>query len=68
MRAMAETTFSVTYDGAALQDGRMPVRELAPALLALGEVFRVAAAEVYPDLPTPTLEVKATKKGSLMSI
>jgi hypothetical protein len=64
MKPMAETTFSVNYDGPALEDGRMPVRELAPALLALGELFRVAGAEVYPDLPAPTLEVKATEKGS----
>ena len=64
MRRMAETTFSVNYDGPALQDGQMPVRELAPALLALGELFRVAGAELHPDLPAPTLEIKATEKGS----
>jgi hypothetical protein len=64
MKPMAEATFSVNYDGPALEDGRMPVRELAPALLALGELFRVAGSEVYPELPTPTLEIKATEKGS----
>jgi hypothetical protein len=64
MKPMAEATFSVNYDGPALQDGRMPVRELAPALLALGELFRVAGSEVYPDLPAPTLEIKATERGS----
>ncbi len=63
-RGMAEATFSVKYDGPALRDGRMPVRELAPALLALGEVFREAGAAIYPDLPPPTLEIEATERGS----
>src|SRR3954447_20078355 len=61
---MAETAFEVKYDGEALRDGRMPVRDLAPALLALGELFRIAGSELYPDLPPPTLEAKATEKGS----
>ncbi len=61
---MAETSFEVKYEGEALRDGRMPVRDLAPALLALGELFRIAGSELYPDLPPPTLEAKATEKGS----
>jgi hypothetical protein len=61
---MAETTFGVNYDGPALEDGRMPVRELAPALLALGDLFKEAGGELYPDLPPPTLDVKATQRGS----
>ena len=64
MKPMAEAKFSAYYDGPALDDGRMPVRELAPALLAIGELFRVAGQEVYPDLPAPTLEIKATERGS----
>jgi hypothetical protein len=64
MTVMAETTFGVKYEGAALADGRMPVRDLAPALLALGELFREASKELYPDLPSPSLDVKATEKGS----
>jgi hypothetical protein len=61
---MAETTFGVKYKGQALADGRMPVRDLAPALLALGELFREASKELYPELPTPSLDVKANEKGS----
>lgn len=61
---MAETNFSVNYKGPALEDGRMPVRDLAPALLALGELFTQASTIVYPDRPPVTLDIHATNKGS----
>lgn len=46
---MAESAFTVTYDGPALATGRIPVRDLAPALLALGELFLDASSLVNPD-------------------
>lgn len=61
---MAKTAFGVTYDGPALVDGRMPVRELAPALLALGELFSEASAIAYPERPPVALDIKATQEGS----
>jgi len=61
---MAETTFGVKYEGPALADGRMPVRDLAPALLALGELFTEASTTLYPDRPPPALDIHATRKGS----
>jgi hypothetical protein len=61
---MAETTFGVSYEGPALDDGRMPVRELAPALLALGELFTEASTTLYPDRPPVALDIHATRKGS----
>lgn len=61
---MAETTFKVKYEGPALEDGRMPVRELAPALMALGELFTEASTTVYPDRPPVALDIHATEKGS----
>ena len=63
---MAETSFEVRYEGVALRDGRMPVRDLAPALMALGEVFRQAGMTLHPDLPPPTLEINATDRGSFV--
>lgn len=64
MTVMAETTFGVSYEGPALEDGRMPVRDLAPALLALGELFTEASTILYPDRPSVALDIHATRQGS----
>lgn len=61
---MAESAFSVTYDGPALADGTMPVRELAPALLGLGDLFADASRLLYPDKPPVAVNIRATKEGS----
>jgi hypothetical protein len=56
----------VKYDGPAVDDGRMPVRDLAPALLALGEVFTEASLYLYPKQEPVALEIEATKEGSFV--
>ena len=61
---MPETAFEVVYDGPALDDGRIPVRDLAPALLALGDLFAEARKVAYPDMPHVSLEIQATREGS----
>lgn len=61
---MAEASFQVTYDGPALQSGRMPVRDLAPALLALGDLFAEASAVLHPDRDPVSLDIRATAEGS----
>jgi len=63
---MAETAFGVTYDGPALADGRMPVRDLAPALLALGDAFVAASTLLYPERNPVALNIKATQQGSFV--
>jgi hypothetical protein len=61
---MAETEFIVEYDGPALATGTMPVRDLAPALLALGELFTEASQVIYPEGKPVALNIKATGQGS----
>lgn len=63
---MAETSFEVRYDGEALRDGRMPVRELAPALLALSQLFSEASQLLYPSNEPVALEIQATREGSFI--
>ncbi len=63
---MAETALVATYDGPALADGRMRVRELAPALLALGDLFTEASSVAYPDREPVALDIKATEDGSFI--
>lgn len=56
--------FKMKYDGPALQTGLMPVRDLAPALIALSELFHEARALDAPTAPPVNLEVRATNGGS----
>lgn len=60
----AETGFSVVFDGPALTEGQMSVRDLAPALLALGELFAEASVIAYPGREPVALNIQATDKGS----
>ena len=66
MTVMAETSFGVRYTGPAVEDGRMPVRDLAPALLALGEVFTEASLFLHPKQDPVALEIQATAEGSFV--
>lgn len=45
----------------------MPVRDLAPALLALGELFTEASAIAYPDREPVSLHIRATDRGSFIA-
>jgi hypothetical protein len=63
---VADTEFAVVYDGPSLTDGLMPVRDLAPALLALGDLFVEASRVTYPDRDPVGLNIKATSEGSFL--
>lgn len=61
---MAAQDFTVTFDGPAVADGRIAVRDLAPSLMALGDLFDLAREQNAPDLPQLSLEVRAFRPGS----
>ena len=55
--------FTVVYDGKALHESRMDVRDLAPALLALGDVLEQANRVLNGDRATVSIHVKAFNSG-----
>lgn len=57
--AKADAYFSIVYDGEALAEGAIEARDLAPALLALAEVFEEAQAIVPQPDARITLRVRA---------
>jgi len=63
-RRDSRAEFVLTYEGPALESHRMAVADLAPSLLALGEMFHEANAVLNPGGPRVGLEVKAFGSGS----
>lgn len=62
--AMSSTEFSVVFEGAPFENGEIDVNDLAPALLALGNVVQSANSVLNGDRADARLKVRATKKGS----
>lgn len=56
--------FTVSYDGEALQNNQMDVRDLGPALLSLGQLFDEANQVLNGDKTSVKIHVKALKPGS----
>lgn len=65
---MTSSTFRIAFEGAALDDGEIDVRDLAPALLALGDVVQAANRALNGDRAQASLKMKATSKGSFEAL
>ena len=63
---LAKYEFSVRYAGEALVDGRIPIRDLAPSLLALSEAFQEIQQITHPYQQPVSLDIKASEKGSFI--
>lgn len=63
-RKSREVEFSISYDGEALAQHTMDVRDLAPALISLGQSFERANTLLNGDRASVSLSVRATQPGS----
>ncbi len=68
MNDMSKSSFYVVYDGPALESNQMDVRDLAPALLALGDVLEEANYVINGDHAKVSLNVRASFKTGCFGI
>jgi len=68
MEDMSKATFNVLYDGPALANSEMDVRDLAPALLALGELLEEANAVLNAGKAKVSVQVRASFKTGCFGI
>ena len=61
-----EAAFDLHYDGPALVNNRMEVRDIAPAMIAAADAIRAASRTLYPDQAEPRIDVEATAPGSFI--
>ena len=62
--AIMPTEFDISYHGPALADGRMNVRDLAPAMMAVGSLFESTNELLNADRAAVNINVRATSGGS----
>ena len=60
----SQSQLDILYDGPALADGSMDVRDLAPAMMAVGSFFEAANRLTNGDRATINVNVRATSAGS----
>jgi hypothetical protein len=62
--AVPTADFQIAYDGPSLSTGEMDVRDLAPALLAVGDLCQEANLLLNGDRSAVAVNVKAVRRGS----
>lgn len=64
---MAKARFEIAFEGDPFKDGEIDVRDLAPTLLAFGNVVQAANKALNGDRADARLKVAATEQGSFVA-
>ncbi|WP_353474770.1 hypothetical protein PVT71_14470 [Salipiger sp. H15] len=64
---MSKARFEIAFEGKPFDGGEIDVRDLAPTLLALGNVVQAANKALNGDRSEARLKVTATKEGSFVA-
>ena len=62
------STFKIGFDGPSVENGEIDVADLAPALLALGELFSAVNQALNKDRAEAKLRIRASEKGSFVAL
>lgn len=65
---MSSSSFRVAFEGVPFENGEMAVSDLAPALLALGDVVQAANRALNGDKAEARLKLRATNIGSFEAL
>ena len=64
-KRMSEATFTIGYDGPAVENGEMDVRDLAPAMLATADLFTEANSHINGTRATVNVNITTRRAGSI---
>ena len=64
LNTIAPAEFDISYHGPALADGSMNVRDLGPAMMAVGSLFESTNELLNADRAAVNINVRATSSGS----
>ena len=65
---MSRAQFEIAFEGEPFEGGEIDVRDLAPALLALGNLLQACNRALNADRPDAKLRVAATADGSFKAV
>ena len=60
---MSDANFSLIFEGSAVENGEMDVKDLAPSLLALGELIQAANAEINGEKARIGCQIAGNEEG-----
>lgn len=63
---MNEANFSLIFEGSAVDNGEIDIKDLAPSLLALGELIQAANNQLNDGRAQIAVKLQATGKGSVI--